>query len=66
MRRSNWKAKALVVMAVCVGLAAGALAAALVPEAYEAFKGVLAVCVGGLSTIAAVYAGAKMLRIGGD
>lgn len=64
MRRSNWKSKVLLLVAVVAGIAAGAAAASYVNEVYHkaaglAFFGTLAI-VAGLITII----GVKIFRIG--
>lgn len=66
MRRSNWKTKVLVALAVALGIAAGALVATISREAIGGFATPLAFLAGGLVALAAVYVGAGVLGIGGD
>lgn len=66
MRRSNWKTKVLVALAVALGIAAGALVATISREAIGGFATPLALLAGGLVALAAVYVGAGVLGIGGD
>ena len=66
MRRSNWKTKVLVVLAVALGVAAGVLVRTIALGAIGASATPLAFLAGGLVALAAVYVGAGVLRIGGD
>ena len=66
MRRSNWKTKVLVVLAVALGVAAGVLVRTIALGALGAYATPLAFLAGGLVALAAVYVGAGVLRIGGD
>ncbi|CUX28154.1 MULTISPECIES: hypothetical protein [Clostridia] len=66
MRKSNWKSKVLIVFAVLIGIAAGAVAAVTINETHPqitglAFFGVLAII-----TIVIVAVGVKILGIGRD
>ena len=66
MRRSNWKTKVLVVLAVALGVAAGVLVRTIAQGAIGAYATPLAFLAGGLVALAAVYVGAGIMGIGGD
>lgn len=66
MRKSNWKAKVLIVLAFLIGAAAAGAVAAFLPEKYALYKGLLSFgALAGVS-VSLVFIGVKVFRIGDE
>lgn len=66
MRRSNWKAKILILIAFVIGAAAAIAVAVLLPEKYDVYRGLLSFGTLAVVSVIIVLVGVKIFRIGDD
>lgn len=66
MRRSNWKAKILILVAFLVGAVAGITVAVLLPKEFDLYRGLLSFGTLAVVSVGIVFVGTKIFRIGDD